>query len=339
MDQDDLEMNDKEINRPMSDDIYPGGPVMIKIDGTKIRRIREQNGLTQLYIATAVEVTTDTVSRWENRRYPSIKKENGLKLAQALEVTLEEILDSTEESPPAEPHPQPVTQDENAIQEPPATSSTHKFSPLLSFKTGILLSMMFLPLFAVLLYFLLFQEDEGAIQINARRTVSPNFIAGQPLPIFIEVSSPDERSVSFILRENLPPGTSVLSTYPEISDKHKKNNSVQWLGNISKSALFIYTVSTPEHFTGTISFDGILKSSSSDKIELTISGDHNSTASLYHWADKDQDNRISDEEILTIYDLTNSNEYPDIDMDLLEEIWLGDGYIWQPKKQQFSILE
>ena len=27
------------------------------------------------------------------------------------------------------------------------------------------------------------------------------------------------------------------------------------------------------------------------------------------------------------------------DMDLIEEIWLGDGYIWQPGERQFSILE
>ena len=84
----------------MSDNIYPAGPAMVKIDGSRIRAIREEKGLTQLYVATAVEVTTDTVSRWENKRYPTIKKENGLKLAEALEVELSEILDSTETSPP-----------------------------------------------------------------------------------------------------------------------------------------------------------------------------------------------------------------------------------------------
>lgn len=81
----------------MSEIVYPGGQVMIRIDGTKIRQIREQKGLTQLYIATAVEVTTDTVSRWENKRYPSIKKENALKLAQALEVDLSELMESESE--------------------------------------------------------------------------------------------------------------------------------------------------------------------------------------------------------------------------------------------------
>ncbi|MBE0595835.1 MAG: helix-turn-helix transcriptional regulator, partial [Desulfuromonadales bacterium] len=71
------------------------------LDGTAIRRIREEKKLTQLYVAKVVGVTTDTVSRWENNRYPSIKRDNALKLAEALEVSLADIL----QKPPAEPPP------------------------------------------------------------------------------------------------------------------------------------------------------------------------------------------------------------------------------------------
>lgn len=325
----------------MSDDIYPGGPVMIKIDGTKIRRIREQKGLTQLYIATAVDVTTDTVSRWENKRYPSIKKENGLKLALALEVTLEEILDSAPDTD-LETLSSEQTVEDNSVNTEHSASTPQATRPAtrsLSVKTGFLIALMFIPLFGVMVYFIYFQEDTTLPQITVNRTVSSNFIAGQPLPVFIHISSSSENPLSFILRENLPPGTTVVSAYPELSEKHKKNNSIQWLDNISRSALFIYTISTSEDFSGTIIFDGQLKVSSSNKFEVAVSGDLNSTSGLFHWADKDQDNRISDEEILTIYDLTNTSQYAEIDMDLIEEIWLGDGYIWQPGEQQFSILE
>ena len=72
---------------------------MVKIDGSKVRSLRESKGLTQLYISTVVGVTTDTISRWENKRYPSIKEENALKLADALEVSLEQILEKEEELP------------------------------------------------------------------------------------------------------------------------------------------------------------------------------------------------------------------------------------------------
>ncbi|MGB3225713.1 MAG: helix-turn-helix transcriptional regulator, partial [Desulforhopalus sp.] len=81
----------------MADNSFSSPMNMVKIDGAKIKLLREQQGLTQLYLATAVEVTTDTISRWENRRYPSIKKDNGLKLAEALNVQLEEILEAPEE--------------------------------------------------------------------------------------------------------------------------------------------------------------------------------------------------------------------------------------------------
>ena len=68
----------------------------VNIDGSKIKTLREQQGLTQLYLATVVEVTTDTISRWENRHYQSIKRENAEKLAEALEVSLEELLEKVE---------------------------------------------------------------------------------------------------------------------------------------------------------------------------------------------------------------------------------------------------
>jgi len=72
----------------------------VAVDGARVRGIRETNKLTQLYVANVVGVTTDTISRWENNRYPTIKRDNAEKLAIALEVDLAEILKS-EESPAA----------------------------------------------------------------------------------------------------------------------------------------------------------------------------------------------------------------------------------------------
>ena len=70
----------------------------VAIDAVAIRRIREEKRLTQLYVAKVVGVTTDTVSRWENNRYPTIMRDNALKLAEALEVDLAIILKQEEES-------------------------------------------------------------------------------------------------------------------------------------------------------------------------------------------------------------------------------------------------
>jgi transcriptional regulator with XRE-family HTH domain len=67
-------------------------PPTVCLDGATARRIREAKQLTQLYVSKVVGVTTDTISRWENNRYPSIKRENALRLAEALEVPVEEVL-------------------------------------------------------------------------------------------------------------------------------------------------------------------------------------------------------------------------------------------------------
>src|SRR6185369_7450737 len=79
----------------------------VAIDGSRIRSVRETKKLTQLYVASVVGVTTDTISRWENNRYPSIKRDNAEKLASALEVDLldilrqEEVAEVLEAVPPA----------------------------------------------------------------------------------------------------------------------------------------------------------------------------------------------------------------------------------------------
>ena len=73
----------------------------VRIDGDRIKALRLQKGLTQLYLASFVGVTTDTISRWENKKIPSIKRENALKLAEALEVSLDEILLPLDQHPSA----------------------------------------------------------------------------------------------------------------------------------------------------------------------------------------------------------------------------------------------
>ena len=89
---------------------------MVRIDGARVKELREKQGLTQLYMASVVRVTTETISRWENGRYPSIKGDNGEKLAEALGVELADILEidtqpegtveiSPENSPPSSPPP------------------------------------------------------------------------------------------------------------------------------------------------------------------------------------------------------------------------------------------
>ncbi|NNK95166.1 MAG: helix-turn-helix transcriptional regulator [Desulfobacterales bacterium] len=314
----------------MSDNTFPGGPVMVKIDGAKIRRLREEKGLTQLYIATAVDVTTDTVSRWENKRYPSIKKENGLKLAEALEVSLEDILESETIEIELEKKKSDALADNK--------ETVKQLS--ISLRALLLILLFCLPIAAALIYVIHFKNaDDNLSQVSIRRIVATHFIAGSPLPIFFSVSMPDNQSVPIILRENIPSDTLVKSTFPAISAKHKKNDSITWLDKVSGPRVFYYTITTDNKFQGTLQFEGAVKYGSSRDEEQSIEGNNQSESGLHHWADSNRDNRISDEEILSLYDLIGNNAVSGFDINLIEEMWLGDGYIWNPNEQKFVIIE
>ena len=315
---------------------YPAGPAMVKIDGTRVRAIREQKGLTQLYVATVVEVTTDTVSRWENRRYPTIKKENGLKLAEALEVELSEILDSAEEDAPAD-----EDKSESADQPPPSSSTVidegTAASPSWYKKPGHL--SIFIAIAALVgavwtaLHHL--SPESSITGTMVTRVVSPHFIPGRPVPVFLKIVNPSAEAVSIILKEEIPADTIFTAAFP--SSSGTPETAVKWLTKVSGSELFFYTITTAPSFNGTLTFSGSVRDGNGSQ-PADIVGDASTSAGLHHWADIDGDNRISDEEILRVYDLVAKDTPAALDLDLLEEMWLGEGYQWQPEQQQFSII-
>ena len=320
----------------MTEQTYPAGPAMVKIDGAKVRAIREQKGLTQLYVATVVEVTTDTVSRWENKRYPTIKKENGLKLAEALEVELSDILDSADEevlngdySSVSVNQTQPPLADHSA-EGMTAPSSWYKKPGHLSIL--VILVALIAGVWTALRYIL---PGPSISETTVTRVVSPHFIPGRPLPVFLKLVNPAPDAVSIILKEELPPGATFTAAVPSSSGTQEE--TVKWLTKITGSDLFYYTITTDPSFSGTLSFSGSVRDGNGSQ-PTAILGDALSSAGLHHWADIDGDNRISDEEILQVYDLVANDTPAALDLDLLEEMWLGEGYHWQPEQQQFSIL-
>ncbi|MCI5224192.1 MAG: XRE family transcriptional regulator, partial [Candidatus Electrothrix sp. AR4] len=73
---------------PQQQSISPQATVAI--NGPKIRQLRTEQDLTQLYVATECEVAVETVSRWELSS-PNIKLANATKLADLFGVSLEKI--------------------------------------------------------------------------------------------------------------------------------------------------------------------------------------------------------------------------------------------------------
>lgn len=313
----------------MTDNIFPGAMTMVKIDGAKVRSLRENQGLTQLYLATALQVTTDTISRWENKRYPSIKKENGLNLAEALGVELEELL---EKAPPEKDRPI----EKQVIFPPPQTAALDsglfkKNWPLL------ILSATFAAIILGFAYYLI--NATTTPTLTAKRSLPVHCIAGQPFPILIKVTGVPEGSNALILKEEFPQNATILKTVPLVSEAGRKNKKLKWLEKIERNEVFSYVLTIDAQNNKLLLFDGSIAINNSSSNIIPITGDKEIVLGRHHWADSNGDNIINDNEILTVYDQYSEIEGLGLNIDLIEEIWLGSGYSWNQKTSSFEIFE
>ncbi|MFT5698213.1 MAG: transcriptional regulator with XRE-family HTH domain [Desulforhopalus sp.] len=310
----------------MTENSFPGPMSMIQIDGQKIKSLREQQGLTQLYLATAVDVTTDTISRWENKRYPSIKTENGIRLAEALSVTLEEILENKVETVPdvqekATPHSQEIS---------PQKSRTIKQTWPILLLSGTLLGVVLAFMFSY------FQSSRPQV-LTAKRIAPEHCIIGQPFPVIIELSGESDKTLAFILKEKIPAQAQIVHAQPEPSGKISATSFLKWITKAKVPTSFSYLIQLDNSAENGLELSGTIATAGGS--ELPISGSTKIRTGLHHWADTDTDNIISDKEILTIYDQYSGIQVLEDEIDRIEEIWLGDGYRWNTESQHYDIIE
>jgi transcriptional regulator with XRE-family HTH domain len=311
----------------MTDNLIPGPMTMIKVDGSKIKHLREEQGLTQLYLATAVHVTTDTISRWENKRYPSIKKENGIKLAEALNVQLADLLEEDE-----------IFEQQVPTIIAPSPTTTDRISRLKKFWPLFLLSLIICFLVAAFAWYS--HNSSPEVTIIAERNAPDHCIAGQPFPVLIRISgAPEDKPTAIIIRENLPANATVVKISPEISGGGIKKDMLKWLKKIDEKYTFAYVISVTGGVDEKIGFFGTAAISGDSGLPPPIGGSSTTTIGHYHWADIDKDNTISDSEILAVHDRYNIVEGIDVDIDTIEAIWLGSGYKWNETTKSLEILE
>ena len=312
----------------MNDNEQNNNP-MVRIDGTRAKEIREKKGLTQLYVATAVEVTTETISRWENRRYPSIKAENAEKLAEALEVELADILES-----------QASVGDSPAIDQPVALEPPKLPSGLKRHLSAILLVVMIVVALQAVRY--ISQQKAPDVSVTAIRTMPAHVPAGQQFPVLLTVEVSEEVSFSLLVREALPPGCQVISTVPDYTSMDKNSGMLKWVSRLEgKSKTFAYLLRSPE-VPANIVLELLFKGKVlAGQLSLSpeISGDQRLRISNFHWADQNSDNRIDDEEVLEVYDLYSEIQGLAIDRDLIDEIWASGGYRWDVKGGRYEVLQ
>lgn len=310
-------------------DSFPSGRIpMVKIDGAQIRQLRESKGLTQLFLATSVEVTTDTISRWENKRYPTIKRENAIKLAEALEVELDEILDHFDKET-AEEGPEVFTDEQQETQPVAPSRKTLAKKPLIVIAVIVILLVGFLVW--------KFIPSSPEISVSARRFLPAHSAAGQPFPVAIAVRTGSIDPQTLILKESLPPGAVLLSLAPPNSavDHH---NSLKWLSKVKEEKIFAYVVKIEKSSAVPVTFSGTVAVHKAPGEQILVSGHDTIVIDEYHWADNNANGIISDEEILTVYDEFSEISGLDLDIDQVEEIWLGSGYRWDASQGRFVVL-
>ncbi|MDF1578578.1 MAG: helix-turn-helix transcriptional regulator [Desulfurivibrionaceae bacterium] len=302
---------------------------MVRIDGARVKELRERQGLTQLYMATAVGVTTETISRWENRRYPSIMRENAEKLAETLAVEPAEILEAETageiEPVPAESVP-PIPPDKPT---PPSRLKRHL--------AAILLILLVLVVLQAVRYYS--ATTLSAPKVGGIRILPPHIPPGQPFPVLIRVEASEPVSFSLLLKENLPPGCEPVAAMPRFTSAAGPGGQVKWVSRLEgDKKFFAYLVKAPlvpENsellFFGRI-LAGPMTGSSPD-----IGGDKRLRIDAFHWADRNRDQRIDDEEILIVYDLFSEVADFDFNRDLIDEIWAAGGYVWNGGADRYEL--
>jgi transcriptional regulator with XRE-family HTH domain len=196
-----------------------GGPPMVRIDGDKVRKLRESLELTQLYLATAVGVTTDTISRWENRRYPTIKKENALKLAEVLEVSLEEILEDHETE----------LQDGGMKerQEEADKADESRLPKIFTIRPLLVLTLVCVVIISGVFWRSFFGHEK--INITAHRFLPPHVAPGLPFPVIISVETDHVGSLSLILRESVPQECTPIEADSAFTAIDEKTGDLKWI--------------------------------------------------------------------------------------------------------------
>lgn len=285
------------------------------VDSAEVKRIREDLQLTQLYVSKVVGVTTDTISRWENNRYPTIRRENALKLAAALEVPLADILQRSEAEVAS---PEVVTR----------KSPTHLWLVL-----GLLLVVALLVTF-----FVLRGVQPAPTGILAER-ILPGFAApGSTIPVQVALSFGDVNN-GVIVREYFPKGWKVVQANPPASSLDNVNGVARWIvkaGDDSPRIVYLLQVDPLAKVDNESRFQGeIVASRQGSQSAVPVQGESHVIVAPVHWADSDGDGRIDDGEMLeasyTIEDMAGVH----IDWHDLEQLWDAGSYLWNSKKGKF----
>ncbi len=299
----------------------PLNPPSVAIDGDIVRRIREEKRLTQLYVAKVVAVTTDTVSRWENNRYPTIMRDNALKLAEALEVDLAEILKHEDEV-------------ENIDEIDTAPTRNKKNWIYLFLIAGVIIGSLVL---------LLLSSNAPPVSVlQAKRFLPPYAAPGSRILVQVELSA-EKPLKGMILKETFPEGWKLFESQPVVSHLDSAAGVARWIFRkpLLKTRVY-YILAVPDNIQpgSSVEISGeLIANPEVQRTSALVQSVGAMQIQPYHWADKNGDWIIDDLEILELSDLTEEAESLHLDWDLIESIWETGAYRWDPDKKQFTPVQ
>lgn len=288
----------------------------VAVDGTALRRIREEKRLTQLYVSKVVGVTTDTVSRWENNRYPTIKRDNAIKLAEALEVDLEDILKRN-------------VLDQVAQENQPNNTFISRFWAIPAVVLFFLL---------IIWFFLPQQNAPFDPQLNAQRFMPLHVAPGHELLVQVVVSA-EAPIKGMILKEEFPPGWKFVSSEPEVASVDMVAGVVRWIFRNPITPLQVYYRLDVPHdiqLEKQITVNGeLIVNPEGKQFVLPVASDQQTSIRPFHWADSNANYVIDDMEILIFSELTENTSELDEEWYLVEQIWHSGSYRWDDVNYRF----
>ncbi len=321
-------------------------PPTVNLDGAKVRKIREAKGLTQLYVASSVGVTTDTISRWENKRYPTVKRENVLKLAHALEVDIFDLLEqgeidhlkghqSKDDEPEAGSGKSKAEIPSEEMAAPKDQSEAPGPGP--SRSKQLLASMLILIFLAGAAGLYIFYKSRGEfLNVTATRFLPDHSAPGQVFPVIIDIYVRPEGQRTLLLKDAAGHGIEFLRGIPAFTSH--TGSSIKWIytGKLGYSK-FIYLARINSRFPqgDTIRFKGEVTIKNLKKKTFLLGGNGLITAIPFSWADLNRDHVIDDEEILEAYDLLSDVKAAGNILKEVEELWSAGGYMWDINEKRF----
>jgi len=261
-------------------------------------------------------VTTDTISRWENNRYPSVKRENVLRLAEALECRFEDLL-------------QPL-EDNSAIEVEKGSGEASK---------GVF--WIFLFFFVLILvggsYYFIIRPHRALPQVTAIRW-SPGFAApGSVIPVLVRLRAEGQHQ-GFILREHYPSGWKLIEANPPASSLDNIQGTARWIvkaGEERPRIAYLLKVDSEAGLEKEAILNGDLVAKAEGPVPVTVAGGSKLKVAPHHWADLNGDDIIQDSEILQASDIVDEMQGVHLDWNLLEKLWNAGQYRYDQKKREF----